>query len=404
MILKKVYLPEPPSIGRTMNVKPRRRKKRKGGGFSWSTYWATRTISGLTITVDSDTQFTLNWTNDGVADYDGHKIYISTDGINYTLNKTVTSVGTSTTVTGLAMYTRYYIKVAPYVGSNIGSLSSAANDWTAWKAVLSKNGDGSGTCRLRFRFDTVNVVATLDGTGRFYSDQGGTADESSSFTFTSGSNIVRYAKVNGQSNLLIFAKGNWRELGDSDGASFNSNSVNSPSVLADFSNINELTTLWTYAFHVAITINGSIPSNVLNLSYLDESSIGKLTHNLTSGIPSGLTRLRLSGNLITLQKSDSLPTKLTFIILNGTNINWTGLDIGNDGNITTLSLLNYRIAKMSSADMVTLLTQMTNRTGALPATVTINDYADYASPPAEVVAAVDALKAAKSITTVNLGE
>jgi hypothetical protein len=42
MILKKVYLPEPPSIGRTMNVKPRRRKKRKGGGFSWSTYWATR--------------------------------------------------------------------------------------------------------------------------------------------------------------------------------------------------------------------------------------------------------------------------------------------------------------------------------------------------------------------------
>jgi hypothetical protein len=42
MILKKVYLPEPPSIGRTMNVKPRRRKKRKGGGFSWSSYWTTR--------------------------------------------------------------------------------------------------------------------------------------------------------------------------------------------------------------------------------------------------------------------------------------------------------------------------------------------------------------------------
>lgn len=41
MILKKVYLPEPPSIGRTMNVKPRRRKKRKGGGFSWSSYWKT---------------------------------------------------------------------------------------------------------------------------------------------------------------------------------------------------------------------------------------------------------------------------------------------------------------------------------------------------------------------------
>jgi hypothetical protein len=68
-----------------------------------------------------------------------------------------------------------------------------------------------------------------------------------------------------------------------------------------------------------------------------------------------------------------------------------------------LTLTNYRIAKMSSADMVTLLTQMTNRTGTLPATITINDYADYASPPTEVTNAVAALKAAKSITTVSLG-
>ena len=58
---------------------------------------------------------------------------------------------------------------------------------------------------------------------------------------------------------------------------------------------------------------------------------------------------------------------------------------------------------MSSADMITLLTQLANRTGALPQTITINDYADYASPPAGVVAAVNTLKAAKSITTVNLG-
>jgi shikimate 5-dehydrogenase len=58
---------------------------------------------------------------------------------------------------------------------------------------------------------------------------------------------------------------------------------------------------------------------------------------------------------------------------------------------------------MSSVDMITLLTQMTGRTGTLPATVTINDYADYASPPAEVVTAVNLLKATKSITTCNLG-
>jgi len=67
-------------------------------------------------------------------------------------------------------------------------------------------------------------------------------------------------------------------------------------------------------------------------------------------------------------------------------------------------LLNYRIAKMTSAQMVLLLDSMRTKTGTFPTTVTINDYADYASPPAEVVAAVDALKAAKSITTVNLGD
>ena len=53
--------------------------------------------------------------------------------------------------------------------------------------------------------------------------------------------------------------------------------------------------------------------------------------------------------------------------------------------------------------MVTLLTNLTNRAGTLPATMTINDYADYAAPPQSVINAVAALKAAKSITTVNLG-
>ena len=54
--------------------------------------------------------------------------------------------------------------------------------------------------------------------------------------------------------------------------------------------------------------------------------------------------------------------------------------------------------------MVTLLTQLTNRTGSLPATITINDYADFASPPQSVTDAVAALKTAKpNVTTVNLG-
>ena len=101
-----------------------------GGQGSWSSYWMTRYITGLTITVDSDTQFTLNWTNNGGGDWTGTKVYISTNGTDYTLNKTISTVGTSTIVTGLIPSTLYYIKVAPYKSSNVGTLSDADNSAT----------------------------------------------------------------------------------------------------------------------------------------------------------------------------------------------------------------------------------------------------------------------------------
>jgi hypothetical protein len=49
-------------------VRPAVNPVQGGGGVSWSSYWTTRYISGLTIVVDSDTQFTLNWTNNGTQD------------------------------------------------------------------------------------------------------------------------------------------------------------------------------------------------------------------------------------------------------------------------------------------------------------------------------------------------
>ncbi len=99
----------------------------KSGGVNWTVYWATRTVTGVTIVVNSGTQFTVSWTNNGTTDYTGHKIYISTDDVTYTLNKTVTSIGTSTTIKGLTKNTLYYIKVAPYKNDNIGTLSIAAS-------------------------------------------------------------------------------------------------------------------------------------------------------------------------------------------------------------------------------------------------------------------------------------
>jgi hypothetical protein len=116
-----------------------------------------------------------------------------------------------------------------------------------------------------------------------------------------------------------------------------------------------------------------------------------------------LTTLHLQGDNINWTYEGALPVRLTTLNLQGNNINWTGLDVSGSSNLTAFILSDFRISKMSSADMVTFLTNLTNRVGGLPATVTINDYADYASPPQAVTDAVAALKIAKSITTVNLG-
>lgn len=95
-------------------------------GTSWSSYWATRTITGLEAESYSDVRIDLSWTNNGTADYTGHKIYRSTDNVTFTLVDTIASIETSYSAVSLTAGTQYYFKVAPYKGTNIGTLSSSA--------------------------------------------------------------------------------------------------------------------------------------------------------------------------------------------------------------------------------------------------------------------------------------
>ena len=392
--------------------------------------------TGLAATVVSDSQIDLSW--DAVEGATSYKVYYGTDGVTFPYSTTSTT--NSKNVTGLNAYTRYYFKISALNGTLEGDASDSVNDWTAWKGVLTSTGDGSGVSTIRLYFQTTDVVATLDGTGKFYSDSGGTTDESSTYTFVAGDLRTRYLKVpSGTSNLLIFAKGNWLKFGDNIPSGWES-STNAASLaftltgmpvmthlrITGTSTITDalptgLTFLHFYGNSIAWTYNGALPTGLTNL-YFHGASIawtynGALPTGLTylyfngnsiawtynGALPTWLTFLRLEGNSIAWTYNGALPTGLTNLYFNGNSIAWTGLDIGNNGNITSFDLINYRITKMSSADMVTLLTQMKNRTGSLPSTVTINDYADYANPPSEVTDAVAALKAAKSITTVNLG-
>ncbi len=261
------------------------------GGISWSSYWATRTISSLLITVDSDTQFTLNWTNNGVTDYTGHKIYISTNGTDYTLNKTVASIGTSTTVTGLTENTRYYIKVAPYYGSNIGTLSDADNDWTAIKFALTSAGDGSGVSTMRFQV-TTDAVATFSGTGRWYSDSGGTLNESASYTFTGGSLVTRYFKVpSGASDLLLFAHGDFVKWGGIAGHGIDGATTNHAVLVKNISGLIQLTSLDLFGnYH---TFTGDISGYNTSIDWLYLANNNSITGDISPF--TSLTRLEVHG-------------------------------------------------------------------------------------------------------------
>jgi len=161
-----------------------------------------------------------------------------------------------------------------------------------------------------------------------------------------------------------------------------------------------LTYLYLLGANINWTYSGALPTGLTYLNLFSNS----INWTYSGALPTGLTYVLLLGSNINWTYSGALPTRLTTIYLSGANINWSYTYITGSANITNFKLLNYRIAKMTSAQMVLLLDSMRTKTGTFPTTVTINDYADYASPPAEVVAAVDALKAAKSITTVNLGD
>jgi hypothetical protein len=101
-----------------------------------SSSWKSSTYpSGLYVAAISDTSIRLDWTNNGTSDYTGHKAYISTDKINYTLNKTVASIETNMTLTGLTANTHYWIKICAYKGSKISAYSNV-NDDVTYPALL----------------------------------------------------------------------------------------------------------------------------------------------------------------------------------------------------------------------------------------------------------------------------
>ena len=423
------------------------------------TTWDELAPSGLALTVLSASSIRLNWIVNS-HNPDGTKVERSTDGVSFT---EVGSVAGATFMdTGLTNGIRYYYRVRNYKDGSNSAYTTIANTYTWLIATLTATDDGTGVSTLRMEVSETQTF-TLDGAARFYTDAAGTTGESTTWEVTAGELRTIYLKCpTGTANLTIPKPDKvikWGNSAPTDGWTSPTNAaeitievgklaLTELRISGTSTPIGALPTNLTYLYLYGNSINwkytgalptgltylhlqgnsinwkytGALPTNLTHL-YLQGNLInwiysgalltgltylclyGNLINWIYSGaLPTGLIYLYLDGSSIAWTYSGALPTGLINLVLAGSSIDWTGLDVGNNGNITlSLNLANYRISKMTSTDMVTLLTQLTNRTGLLPKTITINDYADYASPPTTVTDAVAALKLAKSITTINLG-
>lgn len=345
----------------------------------------------LVLSVMSDTQIILTWIDNAASD--SFVVQRSLDGLTWA--DIATPATNSYNNTGLESFTKYYYRVKSVKGSNESEYSDAANATTLFYATLTATGDGKGVSTLILEVSEDRTLEIISGTARFYTDAAGTLGESTTWNVTAGALRTIYLKAPSGSSVLNIPKPDKVSKWGSSSTDGWTSSTNAARISLEVGKL----ALTELRITGASTLIGALPTK-LTFLYLYGSSIA---WTYTGALPPDLTFLYLIGNSIAWTYSGALPTELTYLMLAGNLIAWTGLNVGNNGNIGSFSLLNYRISKMSSADMVTLLTQLTNRTGSLPSTITINDYADALAPPQSVTDAVAALKLAKSITTVNLG-
>jgi len=86
--------------------------------------------SGLDLIVINDTEIDGGFIINALS-YDGHEVWISTDGINYTLKITIVGTDNTFQATELTANTLYYFKIRAYRGavfSDYSNIASATTD------------------------------------------------------------------------------------------------------------------------------------------------------------------------------------------------------------------------------------------------------------------------------------
>ena len=362
----------------------------------------------LRITTQDATSAELHW--------DAHsqqtRVYISSDGTSWTLLHTV-AAGTSTyQATGLTDDLNFF-QVRAYDGTHQSAASNTVETYLKW--ILKTTGDGSGVSTLRLN---VTETQTLTATGgvKFYTDAAGTQNESSTWEVTTGGLRMIYLRCPTDGVIVIPARDKVIEFGGSGGIGWESDTN-----AADLHyNVSRLVNLEQLRITGNCRITGSPPVNV-TYWYLNGSNIywtyegappagvtqwyligSNIYWTYEGAPPADVTVWRVQGSNIYWTYEGAPPADVTYWYLNGDNINWTGLMGNSTGNISVLSIFNFRTEKFTKEELIAFLEDMTTSTRGFPASITIGETQGLnPNSDQDIIDAVTALKAAKNITTVT---
>lgn len=286
---------------------------------------------------------------------------------------------------------------------------------------IDSTGTGAGVLLFRMESTKHQIITIKSGNARFHPTPTGSTGASTTWEIGPGFNTSIYIKSNSGSSVI--------NVPDADSiinlgslalnAYFWAYIVNGPILHLDLS---KFVNILTMTANGNVIVSENLPESLKELRIggtgMTWSHVGPLPSKLTfvqfhtgaiidwtySGpLPAQLRDIKFSVPGIKWTYAGALPAATRILQIGSVDCDWTGSDVGS-GDITSLSLTNYRKSKISNAEMEAFLNSMAYRTGALPQDVTINDFADWENPSQGVEDAKLLLEELKQVSNVYLGE